>query len=108
MCQLPSIRKCVRRVRPSASRMSRCLPRGDDLADRRAGQVDGGQLRDAELAPAQRRAGQRGAHPLGGQPDGVSLGHAVPVVPGRDALPAPGVRPLTTGMTDGRRALHAP
>ena len=31
------------------------LAAGDDLADRGAGQVEGGQLRDAELAPAQRR-----------------------------------------------------
>ena len=39
--------------------------------------------------------GQRGVHPLRGQPDSVSFGHA-PSVPRR---PANGVSPLTTGMT---------
>ena len=75
MCQLPSIRKWVRSVRPSPSRISRCLPRGTTSVTVRAGQVEGGQLGEPELAPAQRRAGQRGVHPLRGQPDGVSLGH---------------------------------
>ena len=98
MCQLPSMRKWVRSVRSSASRISRCLPRGHDLADRGAGQVEGGQLGDAELAAAQRAAGQRGVHPLRGQPDGVSLGHASSV-PGRDRPCSDGVSPLTTGMT---------
>jgi hypothetical protein len=56
------------------------------LGDRAAGQVEGGQLGEAELAAAQRRAGQRGVHPLRGQPDGVSLGHA-PSVPCVGCLP---------------------
>ena len=59
------------------------LPAGHDLAHRGAAQVEGGQLRDAELAPAQRAAGQRGVHPLRGQPHGVSFGHASSVPGGR-------------------------
>jgi phage shock protein A len=52
------------------------LPSGHDLADGDAGQVEGRQLGDAELAAAQAAAGQRGVHPLRGQPHGVSLGHS--------------------------------
>jgi phage shock protein A len=61
------------------------LAAGDHLGDRRPGQVDGRQLRDAELTAAQRAAGQRGVHPLRGQPDGVSFGHPSSV-PGASAL----------------------
>jgi hypothetical protein len=52
------------------------LPARQDLGDRAARQVEGGQLGQPELAAAQGRAGQGGMHPLRGQPDGVSLGHA--------------------------------
>ena len=76
MCQLPSIRKWVRSVRSSASRMSMCLPRGTTSRTVAPVEVEGGQLRQPELAAAQGGAGQRGVHPLGGQPDGVSFGHA--------------------------------
>ena len=40
------------------------LAAGDHLAHVDTGEVDGGQLRHPQFAAAQRRAGQRGVHPL--------------------------------------------
>jgi uncharacterized Zn-finger protein len=55
------------------------------LDDGGAGEVDRGQLGDPELAAGQRRAVQRGVHPLRCQPDGVSLGH-VAILPGGEVV----------------------
>ena len=63
------------------------LPAGDDLADGGAGEVEGRQLRDPELAAQQRRAGQGGVHPLGRQPHGVSSGTCPVSLPGVEPAP---------------------
>ena len=55
------------------------LAAGQHLGDVAAGEVERRELGEPELTPAQGRTGQRGVHPLRGQPDGVSLGHAASV-----------------------------
>ena len=89
---------CGRRPAGSAGACRGARPRGR----RRRSRSRVASCGIAELAPAQRAAGQRGVHPLRRQPDGVSLGH-VPSVPGpRRHCPA-GVSRPTTGMTCGAR-----
>lgn len=48
------------------------------LLDRLAGEVDLGQLRDAEVSLRQLSPAQRLVEAAGREPDGVTLGHVVP------------------------------
>src|SRR3954468_23571495 len=101
MCQLPSIRKCVRRVRSSASRMSRCLPRGTTsrtVAPVRSTAASWG----TRSSPRRSVAPARAACIRLAASQTVSPSGTPPVSPARYRL---AVRPPTAGMT--RRSLGA-